>query len=119
MTGDELPLGWEWLSEWDERTPEDKKKGGPIGDYSRLMKAADARKIRAYKQDGAWVVHSEDARVFIEAAHGRLAAKADGKKVPADELTGLADSIKALRVAMESWADAILELLVEIRDKHN
>ena len=118
MTSDELPAGWEWLSEWDQRTPEDKRKGGPIGDYSRLMKAADARKISCYKQDGAWVVHSEDARVFIEEAHGRIAARADGKTPEARDLSGIPEAIKGFQASMEMWCEAILDRLGTIVDKH-
>jgi hypothetical protein len=114
MAADELPDGWRWLSTWDTRTPGEHMKGGPTGDYARLMKAADARKIRAYKQDNAWVVNVDDAVRFLEAAHGRIASNANPKNVSVDDASRVVESIKSLEGVVAFWGELISGKLEEI-----
>jgi hypothetical protein len=114
MAADELPVGWRWLSTWDTRTAVEHMKGGPTGDYARLMKAADARKIRAYKQDNAWVVNVDDAVRYLEAAHGRIASNSNLKNVSVDDASRVVESIKSLEVAVAFWGELIASHLEQI-----
>ena len=114
MAADELPEGWGWLSTLDTRTTEQRKTSGPTGDYARLLKAADAKKIRAYKQDNAWAIHLGDARAFVEAAKA-VASAAQSVKVPASaDKSGVADAVKSLEVAVAFWGELISGRLEEI-----
>lgn len=114
MAADELPEGWGWLSTWDTRTTEQRKTAGPTGDYGRLIKAADAKKIRAYKQDNSWAIHLGDARAFVDAAKA-VASAAQSVKVSAfADKSGVADAVKSLEVAVAFWGELISSRLEEI-----
>jgi hypothetical protein len=114
MAADELPEGWGWLSTWDTRTTEQRKTAGPTGDYGRLIKAADAKKIRAYKQDNAWAIHLGDANAFVDAARTAAAATQNVRTpVSADKL-GIEDALKSLERAVAFWGELIASHVEQI-----
>ena len=114
MALDNLPDGWRWLSTWDTRVGDQHTKCGPTGDYSRLMKAANTQKIRAYKQDNAWVVNVEDAIAFCAAANGRIASILKQSPTPETDHSKLCESVKSLELALAFWGELISSRLEEI-----
>lgn len=114
MALDSLPEGWRWLSTWDTRTGEQHTKCGPTGDYARLMKAANAQKIRAYKQDNAWVVNVEDAVAFCAAANGRIASILKDSSAALPDHSKLCESVASLESALAFWGELISSRLEEI-----
>jgi len=78
------------------------------------MKAADAKKIRAYKHDGAWAIHLGDAQAFLDAAKSVALANQPAKAPVSVDQTGLAEAVKSLEVAVAFWGELIVSRLEEI-----
>jgi hypothetical protein len=114
LATEELPDGWGWLAALDTRTKGQHKNCGPFGDYGRLIKAADAKKIRAYKHDGAWAIHLGDAQAFLDAAKSVALANQPAKVPVSADQTGVADAVKSLEVAVAFWGELIASHLEQI-----
>ena len=104
---DELLPGWVLVSEWDQRSPGCGPAVGPSGDYNRLLKACRSNSVRAYKQDGEWVVNKSDADGYLGELR-LLREKAAAKPQVADSAScSGADAIGRLVEVAVRIADAM------------
>ena len=71
----DLPEGWVPLSSYDRR--ENKKSGGPTGDYQRLIKAVNAKQISSRKIRGmaSQLVRQDEAEYFLKKCDEKAQAK--------------------------------------------
>lgn len=102
---DELLPGWAWASDWDDRPSGCGPTLGPSGDYNRLLKACRSNSVRAYKQEGEWVVNKADADNYLAELRSRR-EKATTKPQVADTAS----------VATTDAIGRLLEVAVRIAD---
>jgi hypothetical protein len=83
------------------------------------MKAANTQKIRAYKQNNAWVINVEDAIAFCAAANGRIASILKQSPTPAIDDSKVCDAVMSLERAVAFWGELIASHLQNISNRSN
>jgi len=101
MGQDALPEGWALATEWDTRAKGTKGTSFPSGEYQKVLRACCNRSIRAFKQDGGWVVHRQDVQEMLSRAAPQRKSLA---KVPSAGTIN--NRLKSMEDLLEKIADA-------------
>ena len=109
MAGERIPDGWKRVAEFDDRPSGEKNKGGPRGDYQRLLRACANGSVRAFKQDGEWVINEKDAAKVVSTAPVNSPRKS--------ELDGeaICFSIDSMRVSVVSQLVTLTNAVRDLR----